>query len=87
MSYGAPNVSDAVASLVSREISRIIIMPMFLVTGNHIIGDIPELIANEQQRYPQLEFFTTQHFATHPALVDIIQSRINDTNNFKRFGQ
>lgn len=87
MSYGIPDIHSAVENLVLRGINRVIIMPMFLVTGNHITQDIPELVAKEQERFPQVEFLITRHFASHPALVDIIMDRLNNKDDLKRIGQ
>jgi sirohydrochlorin ferrochelatase len=76
MSFGTPNIGEGTAALVSRGINRVIVMPLFLVTGNHITQDIPAELIQQKELFPHVEFVMAQHLAGHPAIVDIVLERI-----------
>lgn len=76
MSFGNPDIGESIDNLVSSGTDRIIVMPLFLVTGNHISLDIPEELEKHQQRLPGVEFVMAQHLAGHPGLIDIVMERI-----------
>lgn len=76
MSFGSPGIGESIDILVRSGIDRIIVMPLFLVTGNHITQDIPEELDLHRQRLPGVEFVMAQHLAGHPGLVDIVMDRI-----------
>ena len=76
MSLGTPDIGEGVGKLVSAGIERAIVMPLFLVTGNHITQDIPEELRQQKERFPGMEFVMAQHLAGHAALVDIVLERI-----------
>ena len=44
LQFNQPNLEEAVASLVKKAVSRIVIMPYFLFSGRHITEDIPQLV-------------------------------------------
>jgi len=76
MSFGSPGIGESIDTLVRSGIERIIVMPLFLVTGNHIAQDIPEELDVHRQRLPGIEIVMAQHLAGHPGLVDIVLDRI-----------
>lgn len=84
LSFGTPGISDGIENLVTQGIETIIIMPLFLGTGNHITHDIPEEIGRQKKRFPGVEFMMAQHLACHPAIVDIVMERIGACTLDKR---
>jgi len=76
MQFGNPDIGHGLDELVKAGSRRIIVMPVFLVTGNHITQDIPEEFQRLQERYHGVEFVMAQHLAGHPGLVDIILDRV-----------
>jgi sirohydrochlorin ferrochelatase len=78
MQFGSPDLKEAVARLAAQEVERIVVMPLFLITGNHVTQDIPAELEDLKPQYPGLELVMARHFAAHPALVQIIQDRIGE---------
>lgn len=76
LSIARPDLSEAVKKIIQLGVNRIIIMPVFLVTGNHIVQDIPEEIERLKISYPDIEFIMAGHIGTHPGIADIIKERI-----------
>lgn len=72
------DIGQAVLQVLASGVQRVIIMPYFLVTGNHISIDIPELITVEQQKHPGVEFLVAKHLNGHPGMADIVLDRISE---------
>ncbi len=78
LSIAQPDLSEAVEKLVQQGVNRIIVTPVFLVTGNHIARDIPEEIEKLKPSYPGIEFIMTGHIGTHPGVAEIVKQRIQE---------
>ena len=80
LSLGHPCLEDTVKNLIKKGCEKIIVMPMFLVTGSHINKDIPEKILLQKTAYPNIEFILAKHFGSHPGIINIIQDRIKEAS-------
>ena len=78
LSIARPNLSEAVEKIIQQGVNRIIVTPVFLVTGNHIARDIPEEIEKLKGIYPDVEFVLTGHIGTHPGVAEIVKERIQE---------
>ena len=78
LSFGSPDLEEAVDSLVQNGVERVIVTPYFLVTGNHIKKDIPEELERIQQKHSGTKMILASHLGPHPDLIGIVQQRINE---------
>ena len=78
LSFGEPNIGDAAKALIKQGVEKIILMPMFLVTGNHIKRDIPSRLMMLKTTYPDTVFVLAKHFGPHPGILDIVEERIRE---------
>ena len=78
LSIAQPDLSEAVEKLSHKGVNKIIVTPVFLVTGNHISKDIPKEIDKLKSRYPGIEFVLTGHIGTHPGVAAIVKERIQE---------
>jgi len=76
LSFASPGLTDAAEELIEEGVNNIIVVPIFLVTGNHIKRDIPSKLLLLKTSYPKVNFIMAKHFGTHPALIEIVQERI-----------
>lgn len=83
LSIGHPHLADAVENLIEKGCVKIIVMPMFLVTGNHIDKDIPDKIFLQKTAHPNIEFVLAQHFGLHPGIIKIVQERIKEASKVR----
>ena len=51
----SPRLPERVDELIQIGISRISVVPVFLGQGGHVLRDLPPLIDELRERYPQLE--------------------------------
>jgi len=71
-----PPVTEAVASLVGRGHRELIALPLVLVAAGHGKGDIPAALVREQVRHPGMTYSYGRPLGPHPALLDILEQRI-----------
>jgi len=73
-----PLLPEIIAKLVTREYTRIIIMPCFLTSGNHVRKDIPSLIRSESGKYKGIQLLCTKHLGADARIVDLAIDRIEE---------
>ena len=71
-----PPVTEAVASLVGQGHRELIALPLVLVAAGHGKGDIPAALVREQVRHPGMTYSYGRPLGPHPALLDILEQRI-----------
>ena len=75
-----PGLSESIEDLISRGHRDIIIVPFFLLSGNHVIRDIPEAVEEEISRNPHVNFKITRSLGEDARIADIIKSRIKEAS-------
>lgn len=78
LSFGDPDLGKAIDELVKSGVEKVLVTPLFLVTGNHIQRDIPEQMEEIASRYPEVKFILTPHLGVHHKLVEIVKERIKE---------
>ena len=64
-----PSLPDEVASLVARGAREIIVVPVFLGQGGHLLRDLPALMERLRADYPQVAFSTVPAVGEDPAVL------------------
>jgi precorrin-8X/cobalt-precorrin-8 methylmutase len=75
-SHGPPSIFDQVAVLAARGQRRIVLMPYFLYSGRHITVDIPPLLDECRQKFPQVELEMLPTLENEPAVEDVVVERL-----------
>ncbi|WP_130859767.1 sirohydrochlorin chelatase [Gracilibacillus phocaeensis] len=73
-----PNISDAVAKVVEQGATKIVVMPILLLTAGHAKRDIPKLIEQEHHKYPEVEFVYGKAIEVDDRMVDVLAERIDE---------
>lgn len=76
LQFAQPDIPTAVASLYEAGIREVLVMPLFLYPGNHIVEDIPALLQEEEEKYPGLCFTMTTYLGADERIADIAIDRI-----------
>ena len=73
-------LEDWLEARASEGIHRIIVAMLFLLPGRHAGegGDIAEICENVMSRHPGLEVHITALVGEHPALLDILETRLGE---------
>ncbi|MGA2184883.1 MAG: CbiX/SirB N-terminal domain-containing protein [Bryobacteraceae bacterium] len=70
-----PDLPRAVATLVKRGASRIVVLPYFLAPGKHAERDLPRIIEQIRGIHKEVRIEAAANLDGHPALVGILLDR------------
>ncbi|MBS3908240.1 MAG: precorrin-8X methylmutase [Actinobacteria bacterium] len=78
LQFNEPDLPEVIESLADEGVTELIIMPLFMVDGNHIRQDIPEIIRDEEVKYPLLKIKVAEHIGPDVRIADILIERANE---------
>jgi precorrin-8X/cobalt-precorrin-8 methylmutase len=76
-----PGLTEVVEVLIGRGAKRVVVMPLLLFSGNHVLKDIPEEIDNERKKFPEVEFCYAKNIGADERIALIASDRIEDAVN------
>ena len=78
LELAAPAIDEAVERLYAEGITEVVVYPYFLAAGRHVASDIPELIAELEQRLPNLEITLAPYLGADPELPELVARRLGE---------
>ena len=75
MELCGPSISAGVRNCVEAGATELIVFPYMLSPGKHSTGDIPRLVAEAAEDYPELDVRVTNAFGVHEQLAKVILER------------
>jgi precorrin-8X/cobalt-precorrin-8 methylmutase len=75
-SIARPDIADQVAVLAGRGLSRLLLLPYFLFSGQHVTVDIPVILEDCRRRFPQVALELLPTLENDPALEDVLVERL-----------
>jgi sirohydrochlorin ferrochelatase len=72
LNYSEPTFAEAVSRCAKAGVSRIIIVPYFLVPGKFVTMDLPRVIAQAQRTWPKITFRVADPLGYDEGLADAI---------------
>jgi precorrin-8X/cobalt-precorrin-8 methylmutase len=73
-----PGFSEAVKNIVEKGVEKIVVMPLLLFSGSHVIKDIPNEIEDEKRKYPEVEFYYAKSLGADERIAQIASDRIDE---------
>ena len=67
-----PDLATAVGQLVAAGAQRITVVPMFLGTGKHALGDLPGLLEVLRRAHPGARFEVQRPVGEDPRVLDLL---------------
>lgn len=67
-----PDLPETVEQLMKQGVSQVRIVPMFLGVGRHAREDLPALVNDLVQAYPQMTFELMPPIGEHPAMTHLM---------------
>lgn len=83
LQFAEPDIAEGIKNCIEDGAKRITVQPYFLSAGIHVTKDIPEMIREAQQSYPDVEFVYSEPLGIHEKLVQVIMERIHAANGLK----
>lgn len=71
-----PSLAQAVGELVDSGARHIQVYPLFFNQGKHVARDIPELVAEQQHRFPDHSIELMPYFGSFEGLASMIQTHL-----------
>lgn len=80
MELHTPSIPEALEMMINErpDIKEIKAVPLFLFEGIHIREDIPEILDEMREKYPQVEFKFARPIGAEEMLADILLKRAGE---------
>ncbi len=75
-----PSIPVGAEKCVSRGATKVLMMPWFLSAGRHVSDDLARFQAEFTRRYPGTGFVVCPPLGLHPAMLDIILDRLQESD-------
>jgi sirohydrochlorin cobaltochelatase len=66
----SPDLSAAVDVLVAQGVRTIVVAPVFLAAGGHVLRDLPDRLAAIADRHPGLQVTVESALGSHFSVID-----------------
>ncbi|VGO20011.1 sirohydrochlorin chelatase [Pontiella sulfatireligans] len=76
LEISSPQIDSAVADLVDEGAIEIKVFPYFLAAGTHVVNDIPRLIGEEKENFPNVHFEFLPHLGALQGISTLILNQI-----------
>lgn len=67
-----PGIEAAISEAIEAGCGEIVVVPYFLAAGRHVQTDVPEIIEQCQQAFPEVHIRMTSHLGASPSLQDAV---------------
>ncbi len=78
LQFGKPSLQESIDAAVHNGCQEVLIAPLFLTPGVHINEDIPEILKEAEEKYPEIRFTQCRLLGCDNRLVPILWERIQD---------
>jgi len=75
MELAEPSIAAGFADCVQNGATEVIAFPYMLSPGKHVTRDVPRLVAEAAQAFPQVSYRVTGAFGVHEKLAELIALR------------
>lgn len=76
MECNEPDIPTAIDLCVEAGANRVVAVPYFLHTGNHVADDLPTLLEEAQGKYPQVEFLMGDFLGRDAKIGEVLRDRV-----------
>ena len=74
-----PSIPEAIACCVESGSSEVRVLPYFVLTGKHVIRDIPGIVRDAARRHARkAKIILCPYLGYHPKLVSLVRQRIRE---------
>lgn len=77
LELSTPTVASCIKELSATSAETVTVLPCFLAAGTHVTNDLPALINEEMEKYPQIHFSITPHLGGFKGIAEMIIQEIS----------
>jgi sirohydrochlorin ferrochelatase len=78
MECNEPDIPTSIETLVGHGVEKVIAVPYFLHSGAHVADDLPGLLEEAQQKYPDITFLMGDFLGHDPLIADVVSQRVRE---------
>ena len=79
LEFALPLIPDAIKKCADDGATSIIVLPYFLNSGRHVIEDIPTIVNDTENDYPNVEIKIAPHLGNSSLMIDLLITTANAT--------
>lgn len=76
LQFADPLLPEVLEAAAAERASRVVVFPLFMATGSHVLTDIPEQVGAAAKAYPDIDFSITRHLGVIGAVEDLILDEV-----------
>jgi len=77
LQFNEPSLPETIAEFANTGVTEIVVLPLFLMDGNHVREDIPDIIKREAEKFPSLSITVADHIGADSRITDILLDRVS----------
>jgi sirohydrochlorin ferrochelatase len=78
MECNEPTIPEAAAQCVDAGAAKVIAVPYFLHSGSHVAEDLPTLLEEAREEYPDVEWLMGDYLGRDQAVADVVAQRVKE---------
>jgi sirohydrochlorin ferrochelatase len=71
-----PSIPGAIDAVIAAGAREVVVLPYFLAAGNHVVNDVPALVAERQQAHPEVTLRLLPHLGASPQLPALLAALV-----------
>jgi sirohydrochlorin ferrochelatase len=79
MSRMKPFFSETLKKVIDAKVDKVMVIPYFLHSGLHLVLDIPKMIQENAEKYPDVKIVYGKHLGYDDAMVTLVKRRIEES--------
>lgn len=72
-------IPEGIEKCINDGAKSVIVLPYFLNSGRHVVEDIPEIVNDTIQKYPDVDIKIAPHLGASALMMDLLISTANST--------
>jgi sirohydrochlorin ferrochelatase len=78
MELAEPTLEQAFAKCIEQGATEIVVHPYFLSPGRHSRRDIPRMVAEAADKFPEVSYRVTEHLGVDAKLCEVVMRRVRE---------
>ncbi|HEX9997604.1 MAG TPA: CbiX/SirB N-terminal domain-containing protein [Abditibacterium sp.] len=78
MECNEPTIPEAAAQCVEAGAQKVVAVPYFLHSGSHVADDLPTLLEEARENYPDVQWLMGDYLGRNELVADVVAQRVRE---------
>ena len=78
LEIASPSIPEGIKQCIEAGANSVTVLPYFLAAGRHVTEDIPSIVENAREKFPEVSISMTQHIGAINGMPQLIFSVIKE---------